>query len=696
MISSWKRPAFNAIFAAALAAAAFLAVPRPAAAAGCPTTPVAEHGGSHWCYQHDGTKGNVHLWTSPGYKADTAITVVFIHGLDTGKNGPDTCHGKRPYVDCIWDAPDHGIVSQFAASGVNALFVAVEGQILSARTEPVRWASVGSLLGSIAEKGKITAPSAVTVAGHSAGMYTAKALSEDARVKHLISLDWVDGSLEGQVSGWYKRGAGRKLTLVGGSSGVDGKGGQQAIMDRMAKDLPCTLAQSPTGLASAELALPCLYMKTSTSHMRVVFDKKFLPQAIKRSESVAAAGGGSAPAGGSGGTTSAGPLADASIDAPVLEIPIPGLELSAAVRANGQVTIPWLAQYIGGVYTFLLSIVGVLAAVMMVVGGFEYLTSGGDKGRIGKGREKIMNALTGLVLALSSYVILYVINPNLVAFDGLKVGAVQTQLYESEERAHDEGDVYQESAVTPGAPGPGAGGLPGKVCKSEGECRPYCKDANCIATLGQDGKARVTCDSSKFPQSAPGIIDASQAVNAKQAFSGQVGISAAQAGDKVSTTVRDGLIRAGKIADREGYAIVMTDGFRTLPEQFELVCTRIIKADYWRATKPDVAKALVDGIGIAVAWPGSSLHGAGFAADIQLNKKGGSQVVCSGCCDVEGQDQYKDPSKLFDKIMTEAGARRYSNEIWHYEFGAPASVQPRCTYPDCPWPPSCKAKKAAG
>ncbi|HTK60618.1 MAG TPA: hypothetical protein VL283_05460, partial [Candidatus Baltobacteraceae bacterium] len=101
---------------------------------------------------------------------------------------------------------------------------------------------------------------------------------------------------------------------------------------------------------------------------------------------------------------------------------------------------------------------------------------------------------------------------------------------------------------------------------------------------------------------------------------------------------------------------------------------------------------LIGGIGSAVAWPGGSLHGAGFAADIQLHKKDGGMVVCSGCCGSEGQSQYKEPSKLFDKIMTEAGARRYSNEIWHYEFGAPESVQPRCTSPNCPWPPSCKSK----
>jgi len=117
--------------------------------------------------------------------------------------------------------------------------------------------------------------------------------------------------------------------------------------------------------------------------------------------------------------------------APLLEVPIPGIELSPILRGSDYITIPWLAQYIGGLYTFLLSIVGMVAAVVMVVGGFEYLTSGGDKTRAGKGRKRIVNAVTGLVLALSSYVILYVINPELTRFDGLQILSVQTDVWQS-------------------------------------------------------------------------------------------------------------------------------------------------------------------------------------------------------------------------------------------------------------------------
>ena len=106
--------------------------------------------------------------------------------------------------------------------------------------------------------------------------------------------------------------------------------------------------------------------------------------------------------------------------APNLEIPIPGLELTPIIRNNDTITIPWLAQYIGGIYTFMLSIAGVVAAVMMMVGGFQYVTSAGDKGKVGAAKTRIANAMIGLVLALGSYAMLYAINPDLVSFRGLR------------------------------------------------------------------------------------------------------------------------------------------------------------------------------------------------------------------------------------------------------------------------------------
>ncbi len=120
-----------------------------------------------------------------------------------------------------------------------------------------------------------------------------------------------------------------------------------------------------------------------------------------------------------------GPAALAQ-EAPRLEVPVPGIELTPLIRDDSSITVPWLAQYIAGAYTFLISIAGLLASVMMIVGGFQYVTSAGDKGKLGAAKTRIVNALIGLVLAFGSYAILYAINPGLVAFNGLKISFVKT------------------------------------------------------------------------------------------------------------------------------------------------------------------------------------------------------------------------------------------------------------------------------
>lgn len=96
----------------------------------------------------------------------------------------------------------------------------------------------------------------------------------------------------------------------------------------------------------------------------------------------------------------------------VVDVPGSTLDKKAEYLAEGKVED--LAQYLGIIYNFLISIVGLVASVMMVVGGFQYLTSAGDSGKIGAAKTKIMNAFIGLVLALGAYTILKTINPDLV------------------------------------------------------------------------------------------------------------------------------------------------------------------------------------------------------------------------------------------------------------------------------------------
>lgn len=64
-----------------------------------------------------------------------------------------------------------------------------------------------------------------------------------------------------------------------------------------------------------------------------------------------------------------------------------------------------LSQIAVNVLNFLLGTMGILALVMLVIGAIMYLTSAGDEDRIDKGKEIFKYSLIGVVLAMSSMVL---------------------------------------------------------------------------------------------------------------------------------------------------------------------------------------------------------------------------------------------------------------------------------------------------
>lgn len=73
-----------------------------------------------------------------------------------------------------------------------------------------------------------------------------------------------------------------------------------------------------------------------------------------------------------------------------------------------------LGDYIKTIYKYLVGIGGIIAAVLIIKGGFEWATSGGSPERVKGAQATIGGALMGLLLLLGSYTLLYTINPDLV------------------------------------------------------------------------------------------------------------------------------------------------------------------------------------------------------------------------------------------------------------------------------------------
>ncbi|MFW5885120.1 MAG: pilin [Patescibacteria group bacterium] len=75
-----------------------------------------------------------------------------------------------------------------------------------------------------------------------------------------------------------------------------------------------------------------------------------------------------------------------------------------------------LIEYLNNLYRFGLSAVAILAVFMIALGAFSYLvTAVGNPSKVQSAKETISNALFGLALAFLAYLILYVINPDLVS-----------------------------------------------------------------------------------------------------------------------------------------------------------------------------------------------------------------------------------------------------------------------------------------
>ncbi len=73
--------------------------------------------------------------------------------------------------------------------------------------------------------------------------------------------------------------------------------------------------------------------------------------------------------------------------------------------------------YIEAIYKLSIGIAGVLAVLMIVIGGIEYIASAANPSLKESAKKRIWAAIGGLLLALSAYIILNTINPKLVGFD---------------------------------------------------------------------------------------------------------------------------------------------------------------------------------------------------------------------------------------------------------------------------------------
>lgn len=66
------------------------------------------------------------------------------------------------------------------------------------------------------------------------------------------------------------------------------------------------------------------------------------------------------------------------------------------------------------IFTWSLNILGIVVFVMIFFAGFKWFTAAGNTAQVNEARGQITNAITGAIILLAAWIILYTINPDLV------------------------------------------------------------------------------------------------------------------------------------------------------------------------------------------------------------------------------------------------------------------------------------------
>mgnify|MGYP001315038421 CR=1 FL=1 len=109
------------------------------------------------------------------------------------------------------------------------------------------------------------------------------------------------------------------------------------------------------------------------------------------------------------------------IDFPKLSVKLPGLNFDKAVCTSTECSNNWLAEYIQALYQYGIGIIGILAVITMMVGGIIWVTAAGNDQHIVDAKKWIGGSLMGVLIALTSYVILNMVNPALTVLSPIKL-----------------------------------------------------------------------------------------------------------------------------------------------------------------------------------------------------------------------------------------------------------------------------------
>ncbi|HWQ99701.1 MAG TPA: hypothetical protein VN397_02525 [Candidatus Methylomirabilis sp.] len=151
---------------------------------------------------------------------------------------------------------------------------------------------------------------------------------------------------------------------------------------------------------------------------------------------------------------------------PVLNVPIPGLDFTdyPITEGGGKISVPFFSAYVGAIYRYMLSVVVLIATIMFTYGAFQYLL-GTAITQIKNGKRIMLDAVMGMLLVLSSYLILRTINPATLNPKGLEFTSVRAE--EFRQTVITMGTTKVDTMLPNELGSPGSDSVPAPVLPSE-------------------------------------------------------------------------------------------------------------------------------------------------------------------------------------------------------------------------------------
>jgi hypothetical protein len=126
---------------------------------------------------------------------------------------------------------------------------------------------------------------------------------------------------------------------------------------------------------------------------------------------------------------------------PKLAVNVPGVNFSA-LKVQGYagqkyIDVPYLAQYVQGIYSYVMALVVILSIAVIIWGGIKWISAAGNAEMVSSAKKNITNAIIGIFFAFGSFLILSTINPDLVNLKVLRIAVIQRLIYNEYKKMQD-------------------------------------------------------------------------------------------------------------------------------------------------------------------------------------------------------------------------------------------------------------------